>query len=112
MNSLILNLTEGIKHFKTNVFILSIFSPEVCTLCVHSECLFYLIKDLRVLGNIKVAHPHKKSLWTEEMQMANHRMNGKDSKSETDSTKINRHGWRQRSANENEDQLNKSTEYE
>lgn len=61
MNSLILNLTEGIKHFKTNVFPLSIFSPEVCTLCAHFECLFYLIKDLRVWGNIKVADPHEKN---------------------------------------------------
>lgn len=48
---------------------------------VHPECLFYLIKDLKVLGNLEVADP-RKELWTEEMQMENYRMNRMDSKSE------------------------------
>ena len=52
-----------------------------CVHFVHPECLLYLIKDLKVLGNIEVADP-RKELWTEEMQMANYRMNRMHSKSE------------------------------
>lgn len=56
-----------------NVFILGRSCLALCTLCEHFECLFYLIKYLKALGNIKVADWHK-DLWTEDMKMTNYRI--------------------------------------